>query len=142
MYTVIILDGHLASFSLPSLIQENAEIPASRNLPPFPIWTSMVSSTINACRIIWDLIDNAKITVLVSGNSPEVIVKWNKHRDDRLSQMQKAFQEYRPKKINNGKRMQKIFEKSLDLILGNTDQDVITSRILYIATGEEDTGFK
>ncbi|CAO3619961.1 unnamed protein product [Cunninghamella blakesleeana] len=128
MYTIIVLDGHLASFSLSSSQQER-EVSPSRNLPPFPIWTSMVSSTINSCRFVWDLIDNAKITVLISGNNPEVLVKWNTHHNRLL-------------KINSSVRVQRAFEKSLELILSNNDQDIITSRILYIATGEEDTGYE
>ncbi|KAI8099226.1 uncharacterized protein BX664DRAFT_354686 [Halteromyces radiatus] len=135
-YTSIILDGHVTSYA--QTIQQpdnNNNIDPSQNLPSFPIWTVMVDSTLNFCRLTWDLYEEAKISVMIAGNTSYFLNDWNNPRNQ-LSKISRGFEQYQAQNTSNSNRIQTALEKSFGNMFTNFDlsSDTHNGRIILILT--------
>ncbi|CAO3618460.1 unnamed protein product [Mucor hiemalis] len=110
-HTFIILNGHPNAFAqLPRI--ENSSVPPTHLLPPLPLWASMVQSTIEHCRVAWDLEQTRPniINVMVAGGSP---IEINKITEQNTNILNQRFPHAQPRENYSHDRLQPTIELAL-----------------------------
>ncbi|CAO3660109.1 unnamed protein product [Rhizopus stolonifer] len=81
-----------------------------RSIPPFPLWSCMVQSSLEFCRMGWDL-GKGSISVLVAGKNPFVLNHLNQKN---INGLQQQFSNVQPREIHETNRMQLSIETALN----------------------------
>ncbi|KAI9033851.1 hypothetical protein CLU79DRAFT_725800 [Phycomyces nitens] len=95
--TVVVLDGHPATINL-TVSPADPNLAISQQLPPFPLWSSIVDGTLGFCRIAWDLCrpDRAPVRVIVAKQETQVLNSW-RDPDQTLVKVSNGFRATQPK---------------------------------------------
>ncbi|KAI8071447.1 hypothetical protein BC940DRAFT_365506 [Gongronella butleri] len=117
--TVFVLDAHPACLDLKT--DQRTASGAAKNLPSYPVWTTMVGAVMHYCRIFGDLGHLPPlISVIAAGNTPIQLVDWNS-KDDRQEQLAKGLEGYELQAIDEANRMNLAFNEAVRLMVGHAD---------------------
>ncbi|KAL0077077.1 hypothetical protein J3Q64DRAFT_1745733 [Phycomyces blakesleeanus] len=94
--TIVVLDGHPSTISL-TVAPPDPNLTGLPQLPPFPLWSSIVDGTLGFCRIAWDLCrpDHAPVQVLVAKQETQVLNSW-RDIDQSLVKVSNGFRAAQP----------------------------------------------
>ncbi|KAI8977333.1 hypothetical protein BDF20DRAFT_820877 [Mycotypha africana] len=126
LHTFLILDGHPDTFATTSRLDDK-NIDPTLKVPYFPLWTSMVSSSLEFCRIVWEIQSSQPylINVLVANKQPIVL---NHVEQQNTTTLERQFPHAQPRECSPDDRLQKCIEKALALYVQHHQQDNVTLR--------------
>ncbi|KAI8641210.1 hypothetical protein BD408DRAFT_418575 [Parasitella parasitica] len=114
-HTFIILDGHPSAFNPTSRVSKQ-QVDPTQQLPLFPLWTSMVQSSIEFCRVAWDIQPAQKhiVNVMVAGATPILV---NDATKQSLQTLEQQFPHAQPRQTYAHDRLQPAIEHGLKTFL-------------------------
>ncbi|KAI9279650.1 hypothetical protein BY458DRAFT_502382 [Sporodiniella umbellata] len=115
VHTFLILDGHQQAFSH-TISQNDSLIKPEEQIPPYPLWSCMVQSSLEFCRIGWEF-GNGSIGVLVTGNQPFLLNNLNQ-KD--LRSLQQQFSNFQPREEHKSETLQNSIETSLNNFMNHS----------------------
>ncbi|KAI9483583.1 MAG: hypothetical protein EXX96DRAFT_477581 [Benjaminiella poitrasii] len=136
LHTFIILDGHPDVFTPLAKLSKHPVDP-THQLPAYPLWTSMVQSCLDFCRVVWDVQHSNKylINVFVAGETPVLL---NKTTEQDIRVLQRSFPHAQPRQSYPHDRMQVTIESALRLYQENiNDQRIRRCRIVLITLAKD-----
>ncbi|KAI8378338.1 hypothetical protein BD560DRAFT_47722 [Blakeslea trispora] len=138
VHTFFLLDGHPNVFNQTTRFN-NEQVDPTQQLPLFPLWANMVQSTIEFCRVVWDLehLQKYPINVFVAGATPILL---NTIEQQHTRYLESQFPQTQPRHIYTHDRIQTTIESILDMYMDqNKDKLVHRCRIIILAVAKQFT---
>ncbi|ORE22873.1 hypothetical protein BCV71DRAFT_230952 [Rhizopus microsporus] len=132
VHTFLILDGHPGAFA-PTQRPENTILEPKDQLPPYPLWSCMVQSTLEFCRIGWTLAKDP-INVLVAGRIPIVL---NDIDQQTIYRLQQQFPLVQPRETYREDRLQLSIDKVFSMFVKQQTGSLNRCRLVLIVIAKD-----
>ncbi|KAI7900047.1 uncharacterized protein BX663DRAFT_554491 [Cokeromyces recurvatus] len=136
LHTFIILDGHPDAFAPLTRVNDQS-IDPTHQIPTYPLWTSMVQSSLDFCRIVWDIQQTKRyiINVLVAGKTP-ILLNNTSEQDIRI--LQQKFPHVQPRQSYSHDRIQATIENALQLYQEQSHEYILSRcRIILVIVAKD-----
>ncbi|GAN02062.1 hypothetical protein MAM1_0016d01501 [Mucor ambiguus] len=126
-HTFIILDGHPHAFNPTTRVQQQQLVDPTHQIPLFPLWASMVQSTIEFCRIVWDIQYTRPylVNVLVAGAAPILV---NDATRQSIQALEQQFPHAQPRQTCTHDRLQPSIEAAINTFLKHDNHSTLLKR--------------
>ncbi|KAL0138260.1 hypothetical protein V8B55DRAFT_1536423 [Mucor lusitanicus] len=137
-HTSIILDGHPNAFNPTSIAQQ--QVDPTHQMPLFPLWASMVQSSIEFCRIVWDIQYTRPylVNVLVAGATPILV---NDATRQSIQALEQQFPHAQPRHTYTHDRIQPSIEAAINTFLEHAKHSTALKRcrIVLVTVAKQPT---
>ncbi|KAK4512757.1 uncharacterized protein ATC70_003463 [Mucor velutinosus] len=137
-HTFIILDGHPHAFNPTTRAPHQAD--PTHQIPLFPLWASMVQSSIEFCRIVWDIQYTRPylVNVLVAGGTPVLV---NDATRQSIQALEQQFPHAQPRQTYAHDRMQPSIEFAINTFLEHNKHSTALKRcrIILVTVAKQPT---
>ncbi|KAL9537269.1 hypothetical protein MBANPS3_011928 [Mucor bainieri] len=128
--TFIILDGHPHAFNPTARVQQPQQqqpVDPTHQIPLFPLWASMVQSTTEFCRIVWDIQYTRPylVNVLVAGATPILV---NDATRQNIQALEQQFPHAQPRQTYTHDRLQPSIEAAISAFLEHNTHSTALKR--------------